>query len=564
MDRQIGKKSIFTNGRILTSWVFWLLAFWIIMMVIHSISEYKLDRRQPSRDWSLGRKILEDTPNDFRKLDYVSSGKKGEITLAYVKDDKLKLKEIDNLGNPGRHLEIPIGNLDIKVVTIELVEDKYNIYISDRKTLDRIDVARDSLSVIDRVQLSKNSEQFDTVGANIIVGDDTRTDILIEGEIVASYDNYEDLKKVNIKEEDGKVYAAMDTVKGSDIIVVNNGQVIKENLTNKREQDKYGYIADFYIKDREINVISHHFNPTESMPSILGVWKLDADNLEEKDFWLWHHPRTTLDPKIVDVDNKEISYVLGIQQREDENKEYILEFPTEQGGKFTNLSLYTRNKSQLIDYTRLTNTYNYPLGYEYIKSGENDRIIWIDRLEENSHLMMAGKGRSWIDQAIKNMDKNYISYIQETALIFVITPIWGFIFFILDIGSHWKLILIFSGIIFIINKLNKDKKYDRIFMLAVILFTIFLKFHMNVIANDQLKQYVNIYPNLFGSNILLGIISISTSSLSIFLYKIWQKGNKGSGKLVKTGMFVGYEIFFQVFSILVYLQSAMLKINYMV
>lgn len=560
MNRQIGKEA--KSGK--RSWVFWLLFFGIIMIIIYGISEYYLDIKQPSSDWSLGIKILEDVPNDFRKIDYINSRDDEGITIAYVIDNGIQLGELDNLGKVQRSLEIPIDNLEIKVLTIELVEDKYNIYISDRKVLDKIDIDIDKLSIINKERISNNSEQFDTVGSNIIVGDDIKTDIIIDGDIVVSYDNYEDLKKVNIRNHNGKVYASMDTVQGGDIIVINNDKVIRNNITDKVEQDKYGYITDLYMKNNTLNVISHYFNVTEDMPTLLGVWQLDANNLEKKDFMSWHHPRTTLEPKIVDVSDEKISYVLGMQQRENEDKEHILQFPTEQSGNFTNLSLYTRDKSKLVDYTRLTNTDKYPLGYEYIKSGENDRIIWIDKSEENSNLMMAGKGDIWINNAIKNMDKNYISYIQETILIFMITPIWGFIFFILDIGSHWKLILLFSGIMFIINKINKDKKYDKIYMLGIIIFIIFFKFYINSIANDQLKQYTNIYPNLFGNNSLLGIISILTSIFSIFIYRLWDRGNQGNSKLIKSSVFIGIEVYFQFFSILVYLQSAMLKVKYMV
>lgn len=434
MDRNIKRKIKSKDNikpvyeKIFTSWLIWLIFFTIIMMITYIFVENSLQEKQPSQNWSLAIKSLGDTPQDFRKIDYIHVGETKTITVAYVVDSGLKLQELDYLGKVKRSLDISMDSSNIRLLTIEQVADKYNIYISDRKVLYKIDVDLQSLLVMNEERISNHSEQFATMGTSIIVGDDKKTDIIIDEKVVVTYDNYEDLKKVKIKNYKGRTYASMDTIHGGDIIVLDDDNIIRRNITNTIDQEQYGYISDFYIKDDVLTILSHYFNATEPLPTLIGSWQLDSNDLEQKSFWLWNHPRTTLEPKIVEVSGDEVSYILGIQQREDESKERIQQFPVEQSGMFTNLSLYKRKASELTDYTRLTNTTEYPLGYGYIKSSKEDILIWTDKIVDKSSLMIAGKGEPWISFSKKHYEKDYPGLIKSAIMMFVTTPIWGLIF----------------------------------------------------------------------------------------------------------------------------------------
>lgn len=282
MDRRLERKNKAPKG-----WLYCLLFFGVIMIFIYAGIESSVSARQPSKNWSLGMKVLDDTPNDFRKIDYINKKGNEGITLSYVVDQGIRLQELNKLGEIERSLDIAIDSSSTKLLSIQQVDDKYNIYISDRKVLNKIDVDINDLTIGEEIRISNHSEQFDIMGNSIIVGDDDRTDIIIDGEIVATYEDYEDLKKVRIKENEGKTYASMDTIYGGDIIVINDGQVIKKNLTNEIDQDTYGYISDLSIEGNVVTVLSHYFNITDSQPTLIGAWQLNANNLEEIDFWLW-------------------------------------------------------------------------------------------------------------------------------------------------------------------------------------------------------------------------------------------------------------------------------------
>lgn len=111
--------------------------------------------------------------------------------------------------------------------------------------------------------------------------------------------------------------------------------------------------------------------------------------------------------------------------------------------------------------------------------------------------------------------------------------------------------------------LEENKKESVLFVIFAVAVSSF-KFYMAAIANDSLQAYGHIYPQILGSDLVLGTISILTSICSIFLINLWYNRNKDLSGQVHIVMYIGFEVYFYIFSIMVYVVSAMSKVSLMI
>lgn len=554
------------------SWKFWFLIFTVLIITFFFIMENQSNKLQPSQDWSIAINSVEGAPRDYRKIDIISRPDGQGIVLAYIGDEGIQIYELDWFGQTERDLFIEEEVDSLRLLDIGFNDSTYHIYISDRLSLEKYDIDIDSFTYGNKVLVSETSEQFDASGQAVIVGNDDITEIIYKGEIVENITGYEDLKRANILYKDNKILASLDTVEGSSIIFFDGQSSQSLELISPTQEYSLGYIQDMHIGDDLITIISSKYRFGEDFPTSFGMWQLTEDMLEltEDDLELnndfWYHNRTNLRPIISNVDGENVEYVLGLITRQDENKESVKAQPRLQDGTFTNILKFQINNSELVDYDRLTTTREYPVGYEYFKGEDGDILVWADRVGDYSNIKLAGNGDQWITYANENYEINYLEVFSEIMMSFVSSIIWGLIYAGIDLLKYIIPIIIFVIFLIIFSRLSKfklEKKELILFVIVAIAISSF-KFYTTAIANENLRIYGNIFPLVLGSDLVLGTISIITSIFSLFLINLWYSDNKDLSGNVHIFMYLFFEVYFYIFSIMVFVVSAMSKSAVMV
>lgn len=559
-----GEISIKTK-KLLKSWIFWIIIFTLIMIALFFFMENQSNKMQPTTGWSIPIGVIESASDDYRVLDIMERPNKEGILITYIVDSGIELYELNWFGEIERSILIEEDVSDIKVLDVGYNESSYNIYISDRTILQRYSVDMDNLSVGAKTLISETSEQFSVSEEAVIVGDDDITKILFRDQVVESIEDYEDLKRVNILATEEKIVATMDTVIGSSIITVDDGGVKIEELISPAQENILGYLQDIYLEDGVITVLSSKHHVGENFPSSFGMWQLNKD-LEILNHEQWYHNRTSLRPVITNVDGNNIEYILGVLTRQDENRQAVLAQPRLQDGTFTNILRFTVENSNLIHYDRLTTTREYPIGYEYYKTNDGDVVVWADRVEDNANIRLAGMGDKWISYANENYNVDYIQISSEILMSFVASIIWGIVFAAIDLLDYILPIIIFIILLVIYNRVatfERDKKDLYLFLIVAVFVTGF-KFYVSAIGNEGLQVYGHIYPHILGNDVALGTISIITSICSLLLVNLWYNGNKDLSINIHILMYIGFEVYFYLFSIMVYVVSAMSKVSLMI
>lgn len=520
---------------------------------------------QPSQGWSIPIEVLDHGPSDYRLLDIMERPDGEGVLITFLSEEGIELHESNWLGELERSIIIQDDISDIKLMDVGYDDQSYNIYISDRKKLESYAVDRGTFTYGEKTLVSEKSEQFSVSEDVIIVGDDDLSQILKGDDLLASFDGYEDLKRVNLSVRQGKIIALMDTVKGSSIITVDDDLVRIEELITPENEGNLGYLQDAYFKDGIITVLSSKHHIGENFPTSLAMWQLDEE-LEIINHEFWYHNRTSHRPIISNVDGNNVEYLLALLTRQDENRQAVMEQPRLQEGTFTNILLFSMVESNIIDYQRLTTTREYPIGYEYFQTDHGDVILWADRFDDNSTIRLAGMGEKWIAYANQEYEVDYFQIVSEILMSFVASLIWGIIFAGIDLLEHILPLIIFIIIVIIYNRrasFEQEKKDLYLFLIFAIFVTGF-KFYVTAIANDGITAYGHIYPYILGNDLVLGTISIITSIFSLFLVNLWYNSNKDLSSRIHILMYLIFEVYFYLISIMVYLVSAMSKLNLMI
>lgn len=137
---------------------------------------------------------------------------------------------------------------------------------------------------------------------------------------------------------------------------------------------------------------------------------------------------------------------------------------------------------------------------------------------------------------------------------------------IISFFTYYEWILGFAVLAFIYSKwapLDVEKKHKHIFIAAIALVA-GLKFFMIGISNAEIQQFANIYPRLLGNDFLLGVIALVTSLFSVILILLWKrKYYYIESKIMHFIIFLCFEFYFYLFSVMVYFVSGLMKVNFM-
>lgn len=564
---KVRKRNTISFKERVLSYQAWFLIVGLLSFLIFAAFEHVQLKNQPSEEWSTAISIVKDAPNDYRKIGTAERYDGEGIVLAYVVEEGVKLHELDWFGKIQRSLLVELDTSKIMVLNIGVEDGFYYVFHSDRKTLDRIDIDTETLTVKDQKRISNTSEQFAVVGNTVFVGDDDIAEIIVDERVVATFDGYDDIKRVFITEEEGKIFAGLNTVNGGDLIVVDGDSVNRKNIMTKNSQSYYGFFKDIYVDAGVITVASSYYSLNEPNPTAMGVWQLREDSLADINFQIFYHVQTPADPIITNVDGNRISYIFAAPQTLDHINKGVSRYPQAKGGMFTNISHYTREDDILRVNTRLSVTREFPIGYNYFQVGDGEVLIWADRVGSKANIQLTGKGKDWISYANKVYTVDFQQAVSSSLITFGSMVFMGPLTFILKVGLHIKYILIFAALAFIYGKwvpLDEEKKSMHLFY-AGIIFVIVFKLFITAVENDDLRYYGHIYPMILGNNFVLAAISLITSAVSLAALWFFIKENDHiRSKSAHLSFFIGFETFIYMCTILVYLVSSMAKINFMV
>ncbi len=550
------------------SWKFWFLLVTLIMLVTFTWSEKEIEEKQPSQTWSIGAESITGLTTDYRKIDVSINFDQTGFILTHIDKAGIKLHKLDWYG---RSVEEKLYEHDelnqLRVIEIESVEAGYYIYLSDRKRLERWTIDASSLDIIDRQIVSEHSEHFSASGSIVIVGDDEVTEIYEDLELIGSVNGYDNLKRLTLEISDRSIVAALNAEDGGRFIKIMDGEMEVILLSKVPEQQAYGYYKDIFIENGVITIVSSLFDHlSPGTPTVMGIWQMNENRSDEISFKPFYHVRTDLDPIITAVEDDQISYVLGALQTLDHVNQGISRYPQTRGGKFANISRFTRDGDILIENIRLTITRNYPVGYHFFETPNGPVLIWADKIDNGSNIYLAGESPEWIKYA-KSMHKtDYPMLIAASVVAFVNNIFLGIVTLIIKITPIiWVIALVaVSALLYQrFAPLDEERKRQHVYY-ALILFTIGFKFYITGIDNSDFLFYGHIYPFLLGNPVMLMVLPLVTSAYALGMLYLWRREHPYyTNQAINYSLFLGFELYIYMFGFMTYFVSALVKSNFM-
>lgn len=560
-----------------TSWIKrWTTYFTLatlLFLALFAWSEYHIETKQPSEDWSMGLKIMSDLPTDYRLIDQTMLPDGSGFVVAYYEMGRIHLSTFDWKGKVVHEAEMKIKALkpeDIKLLSVTVSEQKLMVYYGDRFELAQIAVDPATLTFGDTKTLSTHAEQFSVDGDYVVAADDQLTEVFKNGQRIATFTDYVNVKRVCIASSQDKIIVAHNAEDGGRLLTLDtdapaNYSVTK--LTEASDQKTYGYFKDIHLQDGVLTIVSSVFDHlTPSAPTVLGVWQLEEDTLKEISFKLFYHVRTSLDPVITGVEGKKVSYILGTQQTLDTVNKGLSRYPQTRGGLFTNVSHFTREGDILVENTRLTLTRKYPVGYATFDAPQGKVLTWADKVEGKAVLMMASQGDEWIAYAKSHYEPNYMELISASLMAIGNTIFFGIISMLISMNKFYIWIGGFIIAIWAYNRfapLEQTKKATHVLWISILV-TVVIKFLMVVLPSSDYHFYAHIYPWLFGNQWVLAAVTLVTSLMSIGIFLLWKKQHYYyTNRFTQFSVFFGIELYLFQISIMAYFVSGMMKNNFM-
>lgn len=531
----------------------------------------EIETKQPSTNWSLGVKVMEGLPTDYRLIDQSEMVGGEGIVIAYYQNARLHLSTFDWYGREiaSNQYTIPENTFEstMKLVKITSFDGKYYIYYSDRFVLRRMEIDPSNLALSDDLVITKHSEQFDIDGITVVAADDVKLEVYSGTELIAEYDAYEDIKRVCITKSENDIIVAYNAADAGKLLKISKGDVSVHELANKSDQQTYGYFKDLNLDEGVLTIVSSSFDHlTPSAPTVLGVWQLEDQTFNPISFQLFYHVRTNLDPIIAKVNGNKVSYILATQQTLDERSKSLPRYPQTRGGIFTNVSLFTRENDRLIENTRMTLTRQYPVGYAVFEAPFGQVFTWADKVGGKAVINMAGSSESWISYAKNHYEINPIELVSAAFMAMGNTIFFGVISMLISLYPYHLWILGALIIALIYKKfvpLDSQKKSIHV-MWAMILFVVVLKTYMVIAPQSDYRFFAHIYPWLFGNMAILASLTLSTSAMAIFMLLLWKKQHYYyTNRFLQFSVFFGFELYLFLMSVMTFFVSAMMKNNFM-
>jgi hypothetical protein len=548
-------------------WSYYFILATLFFTFLFAWSEKHIETKQPSDNWSIGVEVLNDLPADYRLIDQVALPNGQGIAVAYYDKLGLHLNTMDWYGKVFETGRLKLDDYTIKLIELTSSGDNLYLYYSDRTTLNRLTIDPITLESKDTTEISKHAEQFAAEGDSVVAGDDTVTEIFDGTEIVATFDDYDNVKRLNIATTGDKVIVMHNAADGGRLLTYQNETLNVLQIADEADQMTYGYFKDLHIENGVLTLISSYYNHlVPNAPTVLGVWQLEEATYKEISFKLFYHVRTSLEPVITGVEGRKVSYILGTQQTLDNVNKGLSKYPQTKGGLFTNVSHFTREDDVLVENTRLTLTRQYPVGYEVFHAPFGDVLTWADKVSGKAILNMAGQGEAWIDYAKSQHKTDYLILMSAALMAFGNTIFFGVISLLISLTPLMWWIVAVCVIAYLYNRfmpMEQDKRGKQI-LFGMIFFTIALKLFLVAGPNSDFRFYSQIYPWLFGSTETLIAMAVFTSLLSLWMYYLWQKQHYYySNRYLKYAVFFGIELYLFMISTMAYFVTAMMKSNFM-
>ena len=548
-------------------WSFYFAVVTLFFIALFAWSEKDIETKQPSENWSIGVEVLTDLPADYRLIGQESLPNGEGIAVAFYDKLGLHLSSVDWYGKVIESGRIKLDDYTIKLIELTSSGDNLYLYYSDRKTLNRLTIDPVSLTSVEVVEISKSAEQFAVDGDYVVAGDDTVTEIYKGTERLATFEAYDNVKKVGIATSGDKVIVTHNAADGGRLLTFHKDKLSVYQLADEADQMTYGYFKDLHIENGVLTLVSSYFNHfTPNSPTVLGVWQLEEETYNEISFKLFYHVRTSLEPVITGVEGKKVSYILGTQQTIDNVNKGLSKYPQTKGGLFTNVSHFTREDDVLVENTRITLTRQYPVGYEVFHAPFGDVLTWADKVSGKTILNMAGQGEEWIDYAKSQHQTHYLILISAALMGFGNTIFFGVISLLISLTPYMWWIVAMCIIAYLYNRfmpIEKERRGKQV-LFTMIAFTIGLKLFLMAGPNSDFRFYGQIYPWLFGSTLTLAAMSVFTSLLSVWMYFLWQKQHYYyANRYLKYSVFFGFELYLFMISTMAYFVTAMMKSNFM-
>ena len=547
-------------------WSIYFIVATLFFTGLFAWSEKDIETKQPSENWSIGVEVLTDLPADYRLIDQVALPNGEGIAVAYYDKLGLHLSTMDWYGKVIKTGRLKVADYTIKLIELTSSEDGLYLYYSDRITLNRLTIDPISLASVDAVEISKHAEQFSAEGDNVVAGDDSVTELFKGTDLVATFEAYDNVKKLNIATTDDKVIVMHNAADGGRLLTYQADKLSVLQLADKADQMTYGYFKDLHIENGVLTLVSSYYNHlAPNSPTVLGVWQLEEATYKEISFKLFYHVRTSLEPVITNVEGKRVSYILGTQQTIDNVNKGLSKYPQTKGGLFTNVSHFTREDDVLVENTRLTLTRQYPVGYEVFHAPFGDVLTWADKVSGKTVLSMAGQGEAWITYAKSEYKTNYLILISAALMGFGNTIFFGVISLLISLTPYMWWIVGVCILAYLYNRfmpIEPDKRGKQV-LFAMIVLTIVLKLLLIAGPNSDFRFYSQIYPWLFGSTQTLAIMAVITSLLSLWMYFLWKKQHYYyANRTLKYAVFFGIELYLFMISTMAYFVTAMMKSNF--
>ncbi|OJV63961.1 MAG: hypothetical protein BGO41_06825 [Clostridiales bacterium 38-18] len=555
-------------------WSFYFVLLIIFVLVMHGTTEWLITIEQPSEGWSIGYKALEGLPTDERLISVSESTDGNSYIVAYKTSTSIVITSLNLYGKVQAEAKLSLSNGPIlagklKLVKVAPAKDTNYLYYGDRVSLYRVAFDASLKNIEAPILVSEHAEQFDVDGEYVIAGDDTLTQVFREDQMIREIDGYDNLKSLVICSDDETVYAGVNTDKEGMLYQVNSitGAQQESVVMNQNDQRFYGYFKDIKPTESSVTIITSlfdHLNP--GAPSVLGVWQYNRSSLDQENFTLFYHVRTSLEPILTHIEGDQVSYILGVQQTLDNVSKGLSRYPQVKGGIYTNISYFSRQGDTLTENTRLTLTRKYPIAYYYFENEGINQLIWIDKESNGGVLMMAGNTPDWIQFAKANQPIDLVKLSGYTLVALANTVFLGLVSFLISLSDYniWIFVTLIAIVLFRkFARLDQNKK-DVITQYILMGMVLVIGVVMVAAPDSAFRLYQQIYPWFFGSTVALIAIPSTIGLVALGLYYLWKKEHYYyTNWFLHFSFFLGMYLFFYMFVIMSFFVSAMMKSHLM-